>query len=121
MTADGFICKRCGRCCSGKGDFDFHGSVSTEEYKEIAETAPKHVLRWFSKLPYIDAYDYFISPRAGNEPTRCPWLKKKDGLYVCVIHHCKPPVCNNFPIDVDQVLTASCKCRGLEHLGQVMK
>jgi Fe-S-cluster containining protein len=116
FQSDEFICKRCGRCCSGKGGFSFHGNVTAAEYAEIAKTAPRHVLKWFVKLPHTASYDYFISPRAGNEPERCPWLKVNGDLFFCVIHHCKPPACKAFPLDTSQILTALCGCRGLEHL-----
>ena len=116
MRPDEFICKRCGRCCSGKGNFSFHGSVTAEDYAEIAKTAPSYVLKWFDKLPYIGSYDYFVSPITGNAPQRCPCLKKNGVLFSCVIHHCKPPVCKAFPLDAEQIRTAPCGCRGLEHL-----
>jgi Fe-S-cluster containining protein len=45
--------------------------------------------------------DLWISPKTGEEATRCPWLRKlpKQDRYICRIYDVRPDTCRDFPYE----------------------
>jgi len=79
-----FKCVQCGNCCDWV-------SFLLEDDRTLA--------------------DLWISPRTGEEVTRCPWLRKlpKKDKYKCRIHETKPAHCKNYPKSKKHALTTGCK------------
>lgn len=66
---ENFRCIQCGHCC-----LKLSGAYSTNAYE-------KDMVRWEKErrwdiLDYVVGTDLWISPRTGQDVTRCPWLRK---------------------------------------------
>lgn len=99
-----FKCIQCGNCCLYLSD-----SCCTTAYEE-------DMLRWEKEgrwdiLDYIVAKDLWISPRTGEDVTRCPWLRKLPAKekYICRIHDTKPTHCKDYPKSKKHALQTGCK------------
>jgi Fe-S-cluster containining protein len=60
------------------------------------------ILEWVDTIHVGDAhyvFDIWISPKTGEDVTRCPWLRKlpKQDKYICRIHDVKPEHCREYP------------------------
>ena len=55
--------------------------------------------------------DLWISPRTGNEATRCPFVRKLRGQerYTCTIYETRPEVCRLYPVAVDHMQNVRCE------------
>ena len=56
-------------------------------------------------------YDIWISPRTGDDVSRCPWLRKVPGSdkYTCRIHDVKPDRCRQYPLSRRHAEETGCK------------
>ncbi len=126
MREDGFLCKRCGHCCTElSGGYCFTTDIS--EVAVWADVAP-HLLDWLAPLPFGSEPEYFdgwISPVTGEEVKRCPWLRvykhqkyKNKGLH-CLIQDYKPCVCDDYPHHILHALNTGCP--GFDHLSEEAK
>ena len=99
-----FKCIQCGHCCLNMND-----AYATSAYEE-------DIARWEEEkrwdiLEYIDVGDLWVSPRTGEDVSRCPWLRKlpnKD-KYICRIHHTKPKHCRDYPDSKKHAMRTGCK------------
>jgi len=99
-----FKCIQCGHCC-----LNLYDSYCTTAYEE-------DLVRWEEEgrwdiLDYIEFGDLWISPRTGEEVTRCPWLRKlpKMKKYICRIHDTKPKHCRDYPKSKKHAQRTGCK------------
>jgi len=92
---ESFVCKRCGRCCTGEGFVN----VTEEECRGIAGFL--HLsLEAFLATHTVGVEGY---PRslldAKEEDLPCIFLQRDpDGLSSCRIHQAKPRQCRDFPV-----------------------
>lgn len=99
-----YQCIQCGYCC-----LNLYDAFCTSAYEE-------DMVRWEEEgrwdiLDYIVGTNLWISPRTGEEVTRCPWLRKlpnKD-KYICRIHDTKPKHCRDYPKSKKHALRTGCK------------
>jgi hypothetical protein len=62
-------------------------------------------------LDYVVFGDLWISPRTGEDLTRCPWRRKlpnKD-KYIYRIHDSKPKHCRDYPLSKKHALLTGCR------------
>jgi Fe-S-cluster containining protein len=101
---ENFRCIQCGHCCLELSD-----AYSTNAYEEDIVRWEKE-MRW-DILDYVVGTDLWISPRTGEDVTRCPWLRKlpnKD-RYICRIHNTKPKQCRDYPKSRKHALQTGCR------------
>lgn len=75
------------------------------------------MLLWLIRAPEVLDYvgdshfNLWVNPGTGKELKRCPWLDKQQGQekYGCQIHHVRPEVCRDYPIDIDQMIDLDCE------------
>lgn len=63
-------------------------------------------------LDYADTPgDLWVSPVTGNTMKRCPWLRKlpHQEKYICRIHGFRPEVCQDYPVDIEQMISIDCE------------
>ncbi len=126
MREDGFLCKRCGHCCT-ELDGGYHFTADISEVGLWAEEAP-HLLDWVVPIhfgPEPEFYDGWISPATGEEVTRCPWLRcykhqryKTKGAH-CLIQNYKPSACKEYPRNILHALNTGCS--GFDQLSEEAK
>ena len=99
-----FKCIQCGHCC-----LNLYDSYCTTAYEE-------DLIRWEEEgrwdiLGYINGGDLWISPKTGEDVTRCPWLRKlpRTEKYSCRIHDTKPRHCKDYPKSKKHALRTGCK------------
>ena len=107
-----FICVQCGNCCLNLYDA-FCTTADPEDLIRWEKEGRWDILDWVSFLLEDDRTiaDLWISPRTGEEVTRCPWLRKlpKKDKYKCRIHDTKPIHCKKYPKSKKHALTTECK------------
>ncbi|MBC8462296.1 MAG: YkgJ family cysteine cluster protein [Deltaproteobacteria bacterium] len=101
---ENFRCIQCGHCCLELSD-----AYSTNVYEEDMVRWEKE-RRW-DILDYVVGTDLWISPRTGEDVTRCPWLRKlpNKNKYICRIHNTKPKQCRNYPKSKKHALRTGCR------------
>ena len=101
---ENFRCIQCGQCCLELSD-----AYSTTAYEEDMDRWEKE-RRW-DILDYVVGSDLWISPRTGQDVTRCPWLRKlpKKNEYICRIHNTKPRQCRDYPKSKKHALQTGCR------------
>ena len=72
------------------------------------------ILEWTDMIDCGDGervYDIWISPRTGDDVSRCPWLRKlpKQNKYICRIQGVKPKVCREYPKTEKHAKETGCK------------
>lgn len=99
-----FKCIQCGHCC-----LNLYDASCTTAYQE-------DLIRWEEEgrwdiLSYIQCGDLWISPKTGEDVTRCPWLRKlpRREKYICRIHETKPKHCKDYPKSKKHALRTRCK------------
>ena len=107
-----FKCVQCGNCCLNLYDA-FCTTADPEDLIRWEKEERWDILDWVSFLLEDDRTlaDLWISPRTGEEVTRCPWLRKfpKKDKYNCRIHETKPLHCKKYPKSKKHALTTRCK------------
>ena len=100
MCKERFACKRCGSCCLNLTDA-FQTCATEEDVRRWEEAGRDDILKWVDPIVIGDTcvYDIWVSPRTGDDVSRCPWLLKVRGTdaFVCRIHDLKPELCRNYP------------------------
>lgn len=101
-------CTQCGRCCTNA---KFMGSM---------QASPEDLARWKREQRYdILQYacqlgsfaDLWISPRTGEELSRCPFVRKRRNkpIYDCTIYDTRPEVCREYPHYVSHMQIIDCE------------
>jgi len=112
MPPKDFKCKQCGNCCLSLGDA-FQTCATDEDIKLWEDNWRDDILEWVSviELGELSIYDIWISPKTGDDVTRCPWLRKlpNKNKYVCRIHDVKPEHCRNYPKSREHAKKTGCK------------
>jgi Fe-S-cluster containining protein len=108
-----FICKQCGNCCLNLTDA-YQCSVDQSDIDMWGENLRDDILEWVDTIGCGDGervYDIWISPRTGDDVSRCPWLRKlpKKNKYICRIHEVKPRVCREYPKTEEHARKTGCK------------
>lgn len=104
-------CTQCGKCCKTL----LLGSIHISETEDWVGHPVRSLADWAQAgLAGVDSsyVDLWINPRTGEEPERCPWLKKspdKPGCYNCRIHDVRPSVCRDYPVDAEQAINHRCE------------
>ena len=110
-----FKCVQCGNCCLNLNDA-FCTTADPEDLIRWEKEGRWDILEWVSFLLEDDRTlaDLWISPKTGEEVTRCPWLRKlpKKNKYKCRIHETKPAHCKKYPKSKKHALTTGCKYEG---------
>ena len=98
-------CTQCGKCC-----LEYKGN------SWLGPASETDLLVWLVFRPDILAYgdspgDLWVSPVTGATMKRCPWLRKlpNQEKYKCRIHGFRPEVCQNYPIDIEQMIHLDCE------------
>jgi len=104
-----FNCKRCGKCCLESNELP----LTEKEVEKIEmffyKNYPKRHLRNYIDFSMNEAY----SENTLNHGLACPFLRKQNGEYKCIIHDIKPKVCKNFPTSKKHAL-GYCDCEGVK-------
>jgi len=112
MPPKDFKCKQCGNCCLNLGDA-FQTCATDEDIQLWEEKGRDDILEWVSviQLGDLSVYDIWISPRTGDDVTRCPWLRKlpNKNKYICRIHDVKPAHCREYPKSRKHAEETGCK------------
>ncbi|MGB9439903.1 MAG: YkgJ family cysteine cluster protein [Desulfobacterales bacterium] len=116
MPPKAFKCKQCGNCCLNL--YDAFSTCATEDDIRMWDSNGRDdILEWVDPINvggdhYV--FDIWISPKTGEDVTRCPWLRKlpKQDKYICRIHDVKPEHCRNYPKSRQHAMKTGCK--GLE-------
>ena len=100
-------CTQCGKCCKKYGGV--LATVGREEYERLPDHAKKYA------GPLGDngrLYDLWV--KDGYDCDRCPFLKKRRGIWIheCSIYDCRPDVCRNYPVSLDQAIDDGCEMVG---------
>lgn len=108
-----FTCIQCGNCCLNLGDA-FQTSVSDEDIAMWRTKGRFDILEWVHPIPLGEGhyiYDIWISPKTGDDVSRCPWLRKvpKQDKYICRIHDVKPEHCRKYPKSRTHAEETGCK------------
>ena len=105
-------CTQCGRCCTNPS-FMKTLPATGDDVKRWRKGGRADILEWCSVLgddanPYADLW---ISPRTGDEASRCPFVRKIRGQdrYTCTIYNTRPEVCRAYPISVDNMKAVDCE------------
>jgi Fe-S-cluster containining protein len=107
MPPKGFSCKQCGNCCLNLGAYQ--ACATDEDIALWEESGRDDILEWVDEVgPGI--YDIWISPRTGDDVSRCPWLRKlpRQEKYICRIQDMKPGLCRNYPLSKDHAEKTGC-------------
>ncbi len=78
MSPINFKCKQCGNCCLNLNDA-FQTSVRDEDVAMWRAKGRNDILDWVDPIPIADGHyvhDIWISPKTGDDVSRCPWLRK---------------------------------------------
>ena len=118
MNSKKFTCIQCGNCCLNLGDA-FQTSVSDEDIAMWRTKGRFDILEWVHPIPLGEGhyiYDIWISPKTGDDVSRCPWLRKvpKQDKYICRIHDVKPEHCRKYP--KSRTHAEETGCRGFESI-----
>jgi Fe-S-cluster containining protein len=112
MPPKDFNCKQCGNCCLNlSGAIDV--CATEEDIRLWEENDRADILEWVDAIPMGEdhyVYDIWISPRTGDDVTRCPWLRKlpnKD-KYICRIQDIKPEHCRKYPLSKKHAKDTGC-------------
>ncbi|NDU79953.1 MAG: hypothetical protein G3I11_01185 [Ferrovum sp.] len=56
-------------------------------------------------------YDFWVSPKTGEEANRCPWFRKvwNKQVFKCQIYNVRPDACRNYPVDREQMQKDECE------------
>lgn len=107
-----FKCVRCGNCCLNLYDA-FCTTADPEDLNRWEKEGRWDILDWVGFISADDRTlaDLWISPKTGEEVTRCPWLRKlpKKDKYKCQIQNSKPIHCRKYPKSKKHALTTGCK------------
>jgi len=107
-----FKCVQCGNCCLNLNDA-ICTTADPEDLIRWEKEGRWDILDWVSYLLEDDRTlaDLWISPKTGEDVTRCPWLRKLPGKekYKCRIHDTKPAHCIKYPKTKKHALTTGCK------------
>lgn len=90
-----FQCKHCGKCC--KKLFGF--KATEEDVKRWKKEYRKDILKWVFIFEHEGKFifaDFGVNRKTGYEPTKCPFLEKRQNMFFCKIHDTKPSICKNF-------------------------
>lgn len=115
MPPKNFKCKQCGNCCLNLSSA-FQRCAAEEDIRLWEDNQRDDILEWVSviELGELSVYDIWISPRTGDDVTRCPWLRKlpNKNKYICRIHDVKPEHCRRYPKSRKHAEETG--CRGFE-------
>ena len=112
MPPKGFNCKQCGNCCLNlSGAIDV--CATEEDIRLWEENDRTDILEWVDAIPMGEdhyVYDIWISPRTGDDVTRCPWLRKlpNQDKYICRIQDMKPEHCWKYPLSREHAKDTGC-------------
>ena len=96
-----FECKQCGGCCKR-----FTGTLSAtvEDIKKWEAEGREDILKYVYIFEFgvkIAGGDLWFDPETNEELTECPFLGKKKGKFICLIHDTKPTICKDYPFKGD--------------------
>jgi Fe-S-cluster containining protein len=98
---EGYICRRCGKCCTQMRDA-FQGLVSEEEVDSWRALGLTRILRLVEREERkgYTIYTAWKNPKTHKFFRRCPWNRKVPGEsnFFCAIHEHKPIKCRAFPL-----------------------
>ncbi len=104
-----FKCQQCGLCCTKySGGLTAKAQDIVRWRREGREDILKHVFI-FESGGEIMGGDIWLNPRTGRKMGACPFLKKRGGKSVCLIHDTKPGVCRKYPFNGVRVDIRECK------------
>ncbi len=112
MPPKEFNCKQCGNCCLNlSGVIDV--CATEEDIRLWEENDRADILEWVDAIPMDEdhyVYDIWVSPRTGDDVTRCPWLRKlpNQDKYICRIQDMKPEHCRKYPLSKEQAENTCC-------------
>ena len=112
MPPKGFTCKQCGSCCLLSDAFS--NTVDEDDVLMWETLGRDDILEWVAEIPVGEGhsvYDIWISPKTGDDTTRCPWLRKlpNQDKYICRIHDVKPRMCQEYPKSINHAQETGCK------------
>lgn len=93
----GFVCKRCGGCCSRLGN-----TCTQEDVRSWQDLGRGDILAWI-RQEHLDKgkiqYRAWVDPQTGKTTESCPFLAEQSGteIFFCTIQDVKPLVCREFP------------------------
>jgi len=105
-----FKCKQCGNCCLNLG-VSTTGRASAEDISRWESEGRHDILKWVSIFDYgggIKYGDLWINPKTGDDASRCPFLRKNQNKYRCLIQDTKPEICRQYPKDKEFALETGC-------------
>jgi len=99
---DIFDCKQCGKCC-----IDLVGAYQSdcpdEDWFRWKREKRYNILKRIQEIKVqgkvVGRDMWFSLTKSGHQAdmvNRCPWLRKKGDIYICLIHTTKPTKCRNF-------------------------
>ena len=99
----GFNCQQCGNCCLELGhtlELNLDEAKKWEEFDDIVfSNFGYHFLTDFMEImPELQCADLWFHPETGDELRRCPFLRKRNQKYRCLIYNLRPDACKIFPI-----------------------
>ena len=95
----GFVCCRCGNCCTGLG---YDNDCTREDFLVWKAHDRQDILErvmTVAKPGQDPEYRIWMDPATGEISPACPWLMpNQDGQgFVCHIQEFKPEVCRQYP------------------------
>lgn len=93
-----FNCKQCGKCCKDK----FVKWATLEDIERWEKHGRNDILQYLKRDIDPEIYlehgrvELFFNPNTGIELDECPFLKKENNHYTCVIHNTKPTCCKEY-------------------------
>lgn len=105
-------CTQCGRCCTNPR---FMGSLQAtgDDILRWQVEGREDILAYAVILGHPDDpfADLWVSPRTGEEASRCPFVRKIRGQdkYTCTIYDTRPQVCRDYPQHVSHMRSVDCE------------
>lgn len=106
MPPPGFLCKRCGHCCTDLSD-SFRNTASKADMARWLKAGRWDILRHVHTLMETDeeghnrvvGWRVWIEPETGSWcESACPWLCREAGLAACALGDLRPDYCRDFPL-----------------------
>ncbi|MFC1953441.1 YkgJ family cysteine cluster protein [Chloroflexota bacterium] len=100
----GFSCQQCGICCLKGGHISLElNEDETQKWRKSEELVPsnfgyRYLEDFIDYYPEAKRADLWFHPDTEDELSRCPFLRKKQSKYGCLIYELRPEDCKYFPL-----------------------
>lgn len=107
----GFVCCRCGHCCSGLG---YENDCDEDDYLQWQALGRRDILERVRVIPNrggAPRYRIWLDEGSGDLASTCPWLAaapEKKG-FICLIQEVKPAVCRQYPFTRKHAMMTGCR------------